>query len=170
MLMAAMFPSTRFVRATFQYASNLKHIKHPHPLRPQAEILVLAGGTGSLKKEETHHLYNWLAREFDIVYTLLDESEAYTAYSGVFPKNVHVLNHGVHRIGTSNALITGNRMSNAVVDIAVFPGYPRRQQVEYAPMNIFQRGMDSTRKNGVLCLANDAKHLLFDSARVARLM
>lgn len=163
-----MFPSTRFVRATFQFASNLKYAKHPHPLRPRVETLILAGGTGSLKKESTLHLYNWVAREFDIVYTLLDESESYSAYSGVFPKNVHVLNHGVHRIG--NALITGNRMSNAVVDIAVFPGYARRQQVQYAPMNIFQRGVDATGKNGVVCLANDAKHLFFDPARVARLM
>lgn len=163
-----MFPSTQFVRATFQFASNLKHVKHPHPLRPSTETLILAGGTGSLKKESTLHLYNWVGREFDYVYTLLDDDESYAAYDGLLPKNVRVLNHGTHRIGS--ALITGNRMSSAVVDIAVFQGYPRRQQVEYAQMNIFQRGVDATGKNGVVCLANDAKHLLFDPARVARLM
>lgn len=170
MLMTALFPSTRFVRATFQFASNLKHSRKTHPLRPSAETLVLAGGTGSLKKESTLHLYNWVASEFDDVYTLLEEDESYAAFDGVLPANVHVLNHGTHRIGLHGALISGTRLSSASVDVAVFTGYPRRQQVEYAPMNLFQRGVDASWKNGVVCLANDAKHLLFDPARVARLM
>jgi hypothetical protein len=169
-MMTALFPSTRLCRATFQFASNLKLLKSPTPLRPQTEILILAGGTGSLKKATTLHLYNWLASEFDSVYTLLEESDAYTACNGVLPSNVHVLNHTVHRIEPFNVLITGNRHSGSVVDIGVFTGYPHRQQVNYARVNVFQRGAISAVENGVACLANDAKHLLFDPARVARLM
>ena len=170
MLMTTLFPSTRLVRATFQFASNLKVLKTPTPLRPTTEILILAGGTGSLKKESTLHLYNWLAGEFESVYTLLDEADSYTAYDGVLPSNIHVLNHTVHRIGQGSALITGNRLSSSSVDIGVFPGYAHRQQINYARINLFQRGVGSAVENGVACLANDAKHPLFDPARVARLM
>jgi hypothetical protein len=152
----------------FQFASNLKYIKHVHPLRPRTGTLVLAGGTGSLKKESTLHLYNWLGGEFDFVYTLLEESESYAAYEGVLPSNVYALNHSVLRLGETGALVSGNRLSSLTVDVAVFSGYPRRQQVPYAPVNVFQRGVEWTAKNGVVCLANDARHLLFDPARVVR--
>jgi hypothetical protein len=155
------------MRFLFQYASNLRYSKSARPLLPTADTLILAGGTGSLKRESTFHLYNWVGREFDFVYTLLDEPDE---YEGVLPANVHALNHGVHRFGTSGALITGNRLSNARVDIAVFSGYPRHQQVPYAPVNVFQRGVEAAVKNRVVCLANDAKHPFFDPARVAHLM
>jgi hypothetical protein len=157
--------SLRGSRATFQIASNLNSRLL---IRPNAESLVLAGGTGSLKRESTLHFYNWVAREFDNVYTLLNDNEAYDVYELVLPSNVHVLNQGVHRIGTS--LITGQSHSTPnCVDIRVFRGYPRCQQVEYAPISIFQRGVDWSQKNKVLCLANDARHLLFDPTRVVHI-
>ncbi len=151
------------VSSIFQFASNLKSCKQFPPLRPRTGLLVLAGGSGSLKREATHHLYNWVSAEFDHVYTLLNPDEVYSA-RGVLPANVHPLNVGVHRLG--GLLITGDRFQTECADVGVFHGYPRKQQVNYAHINVFQNGMDWTGKNGVLCLANDAKHELFDDARV----
>lgn len=149
----------------FQYASYLKVRPLSRPLTPKSGVLVLAGGTGRLTQETTYTLYDWLAREFDFVYTLMHPDDFAHADS-CLPLNIHALNRSVVPLGRTSAMVTGDRMKTLYANVAVFNGYARHQSVDYCAVNIFQKGVEHTVKNGVVCLANDARHPAFDAARV----
>lgn len=149
----------------FQYASYLKVRPLSMPLRPRANVLVLAGSTGRLTQEKTLQMYEWLSHEFDFVHTLMHPDDVSHADT-LLPSNISPLNVDVLPLGATRIMITGNRAKTMYANIAVFNGYARHQSVEYAAVNIFQKGVEHTRKNGVVCLANDARHSLFDAGCV----
>jgi hypothetical protein len=149
----------------FQYASYLKVRPLSMPLRPRSDVLVLAGGTGRLTHEKTLHMYEWVAREFTYVYTLMHPDDVPRAES-MLPPNVYPLNLELYSMGRTRRVITGNRSNAMYVNILVLNGYARHQSVDYAAVNIFQKGVEHTGKNGVVCLANDARHPAFDAGRV----
>lgn len=149
----------------FQYASYLKVRPLSMPLQPKAGTLVLAGSTGRLTVEKTLKLYDWLSREFDFVYTMMHPDDVSRAETMV-PANIYPLNVDVLPMGSSRQMITGNRLKTLYANLAVFNGYARHQSVDYAAVNIFQKGVEQTGKNGVVCLANDARHSSFDAGRV----